>query len=676
MSEPTGGAPGTGGNAGAQAVETRFHDALAHHRTGQLDQAQGLYEDILRDKPDHADALHMLGVLAHQQGRNQDAKRLISDAIGVNGDSGFYHNNLGEVKRMLGELDEAAGCYRRAIELEPTYAQAHNNLAMVAFQLGRADEAEKEFREALRIEPNDPGIHNNLAVVLQAAGNLDEAVLCLRRSLELAPEQAEVCNNLGAATLAQGKYEEAEQHLREALRIEPALANAQFNLSRMYAEQGRQKEAVEAARKAIDINPNYPDCYIALANAQRAMGELEESLGTLRAGVAINPTHPLLLNDLGVCQLTLGRFEEADASFRRALHAEPRLAVAHENLARARRFVDQDRAKIDHVESLAAEGTQDEQGQAHLHFALGKMLDDVGEYERAMKHFASGNALEHARTRFDAAAMRSFVERSRSLFDAAFIEEKRPLGNPSEMPIFIVGMLRSGTTLVEQILASHPVVHAAGELEFFRNASARMAPSLGDGTQPYPECLRALDAGIVDSLSNEYLGWLGARMGGKTRFTDKNPLNFEHLGLMMLAFPNARVIHCRRDPMDVCLSVYMQHFSERHEFAYSFADIAEYHHQYEQLVSHWHGVFPGRIHDVDYEDLVANIEPETRKMLDYLGLEWNSGCLEFHKTLRPVGTASHWQVRQPLYTRSVGRWRNYEPWLGELREAIDDRRSR
>lgn len=672
MSEPTGGAPGTPGNGGVKAVEARFLDAMAHHRTGELEQAQGLYEGILQEQPDHAEALHMLGVLAHQQGRHEDAKRLIGDAIAINDRSAFYHNNLGEVRRMLGENEGAAECYRRAIELEPTYAQAHNNLGLVLFQLGQADKAVESFHTALGIDANDPGIHNNLGVVLEAMGRLDDAIPCFRRSLELAPGQVEVCNNLGAALYAQGAYDEAERHLLEAADINPALANVHFNLSRLYLAQGKPEAAVGAARRAIELNPGHPECFIALATAQRAMGELEESLSSLRAAVALNPTHAMALNDIGVCLLTLGRFEEADASFRRALHAAPRLAIAHENIARTRRYEESDRAKIDYVEALAAEGNQTKEGQAHLHFALGKMLDDIGEYERAMQHFVSANALEHERMRFDAAAVRSFVERSRATFTPAFVEEKRSLGNPSDMPVFIVGMLRSGSTLVEQILASHPGVYAAGELEYFRNVSRDLPGRLGGG-QDYPDCLSALDAETLETVTNGYLEWIRERMGDARRFTDKNPLNFEHLGFIMLAFPNARVIHCRRDPLDVCLSIYFQHFSERHDFAYSFADIAEYHRQYEQLMAHWQSVFPGRIHDVGYEDLVANLEAVSRDMIEYLGLEWDEKCLEFHRTVRPVGTASHWQVRQPLYTRSVGHWRHYEPYLEELRVAIGDR---
>ena len=662
----------SGGTGAEGAVEAKFRDAMAHHRGGELDQAQGLYEDILRDRPDHADALHMLGLVAHQQGRNEDAKRFIADAIKIDSKNAFFHNNLGEVKRMLGETEDAARCYREAIALEPSYAQAHNNLGLVLFQLDQADVAVEEFKTALAIDPNAEGIHNNLGVVLEAMGHLEDAILCFRRSLELAPEQAEVNNNLGAALHALGDFDEAEKYLLAAARIDPNIGNVPYNLSRLYRDQGRLDAAMEAARKAIEINPRYPDYFIALGAVQRAMGDMEGSLSSLRAAVAIDAAHPMALNDLGVCLLVLGRFEEAESSLRRALDAEPRLAIAHENLARARRFSDADRKQIEFVEALASAPIQTDVGQTHLHFALGKMWDDVGEHARAFEHFKAGNALAHKRTRFNVPAGRSFLERSRALFDAGFVEKMSALGNPSEMPIFIVGMMRSGTTLVEQILASHPLIYGAGELEYFRTLARQLPERLGGG-EPYPECLKSLDAATMDAAANAYLELLGGHMGEATRFTDKNPLNFEHLGLIMLMFPRARVIHCRRDPMDLCLSIYFQHFSEHLDFAYSFADIAEYHRQYEQFMAHWQGVFPGRIHDVQYEALVADLDSVGRDLFAYLGLEWDENCLEFHRTARPVGTASHWQVRQPLYTRSVERWRHYEPYLDELRAALGDR---
>jgi len=643
---------GAGGN-GAGGVEARIRDAMACLQNDDEDRAKALFEDILRDQPGHAECLHMLGLVAHQQGRIEDAKGFIADAVKSNDQNALYHNNLGEVMRILGETEGAAQCFRAAIALQPRYALAHNNLGLMLFQLGEAEAALEAIQAAIAIEPDAERMHNNLGVMLEAMGRLDDAIPSFRRSLELAPEQAEVNNNLGAAMLAQGALQEAEQHLLAAAGIDPSVANVQYNLSRLYLDQGKLDAAISAARKAIDLNPRYPDYFVALGTAQRAAGDTEGSLSSLRAAVALDPAHAMALNDLGVSLLILGRFDEAESSFRRALDADPGLAIAHENLAKTRRFGDDDRKQIE----------------------LSKMFDDIGEYQRAFQHAQSGNALEHKRMRFDVDAGRSFVERSSGIFDRAFVEKMSALGNPSEAPVFIVGMLRSGTTLVEQIFASHPAVYAGGELEYFRNVSRQLPDRLASA-QPYPECVQTLDAETIGAVTGAYLEQFRQRAGDASRYTDKNPLNFEHLGLIMVMFPNARIIHCRRDAMDLCLSVYLQHFAQRHDFAYGFADIAEYHRQYEQLMAHWHSVFPGRIHDVQYEDLVANFETVSRAMFEYLNLEWDENCLEFHNTARPIGTASHWQVRQPLYNRSVERWRHYEPYLEDLRAALGDQQAR
>ena len=226
-------------------------------------------------------------------------------------------------------------------------------------------------------------------------------------------------------------------------------------------------------------------------------------------------------------------------------------------------------------------------------------------------------------------------------------------------------MPRSGTTLIEQRLGRHSHLVAAGELEVVEALGLELT-----GTRAYPQGLTTLSTEVFATAARRWSTRVPGGASPGCAAIDKNPLNFEHLGLIMLAFPNARVIHCRRDPMDLCLSIYFQHFSERNDFAYNFADIAEYRRQYEQLMAHWQGVFPGRIHDVQYEALVADLESVSRGIFQYLDLEWDENCLEFHRTERPVGTASHWQVRQPLYTRSVGRWRNYEPYLEELRAVL------
>ena len=536
MSDAGGGASGAGGNGADSAMQERFRDAMDRHQGGELDQAQGLYEDILREQPSHADALHMLGLVAHQQGRNEDARRLIADAVKFNDQNAFYHSNLGEVLRMLGETQAAADCYRAAIALEPSYAQAHNNLGLVLFQLDQADVAVEgaERRVGHRAQRRGDTQQSRRRAGSHGTPGRRHQVLSPRRGAGAGAGRGEQQSRNCPACPGRFPGVRAVPAGCCENRSEGRQRSVQF--VSVVSRPGQAGPAMGAARKAIEINPRYPDYYIALGAVQRTMGDLDDSLNSLRAAVAMDSAHAMALNDMGVCLLVLGRFDEAESSFRRALDAEPRLAIAHENLARSRRFGDEDRKQIEFVEVLASAPNQTEEGQTHLHFALGKMLDDIGEHQRAFGHFQTGNALEHKRMRFDADAGRSFVERSRATFDAALVAEKSAFGNPSDTPVFIVGMLRSGTTLVEQILASHPAVQAGGELEYFRSLAGQLPERLGGG-QLYPDCLKALDAGTVNAASTAYVERIQKHLGEAKRFTDKNPLNFEHLGLILLMFP-------------------------------------------------------------------------------------------------------------------------------------------
>jgi tetratricopeptide (TPR) repeat protein len=658
------------GEPGAQALEARIGDAVTLHQAGQVDRAQGLYEGLLREWPEHPDVLHLLGLVAHQQGRNEDARRLIGDAIKVRDDQPFYHNNLGEVLRVLGDMRGAADCYRSALSLDMDYGQAHNNLGMVMYQMGEFAAAVEAFQGALRIHADSAEVFNNLGVAQQAAGDPDGATSSFRRALELDPRNLEACNNLGAALHERGDLEEAEQRLSQAIELDPDCDRAYFTLACLLADRGDLEGALQASRTAIRLDAGQADFHVNHASLLRRQGDLNGSLESLRAAIAVDPRHAVAHNDLGVDLLVLGRFDEAVSSFRRALQLNPRLANAYENLAKARRFGPEDRQQADSLEALAATPGLAHQARVHVHFALGKMLDDLAEHERAFAHFKTANELKHSTLSFDRAACASFVERTCASIDAALVEDKRGLGNPSQKPVFIVGMPRSGTTLVEQILASHPLVHATGEREYFRRVSAGLGGELA-GSADYPECLRDLDGAAMDRISRAYLEETIADAGEAERVTDKMPLNFEHLGLIALTFPDAGIIHCRRDPVDLCLSIYFQHFAGDNAFAYSVEDIAEYHRQYQRLMSHWHRVLPGRIHDVHYEELVANLEQVSRGMLERIGLAFDESCLQFHRTERPVGTSSHWQVRQPLYTRSVERWRNYEPHIKAFRAALE-----
>ncbi len=627
--------------------------------------AESLYREVLKQEPEQADALHLLGLAAHQQGRSGEAEKLIGQAIGRDPERAYFHNNLGEVRRTSGNPAGAEPCYREAVRLDPAYAQAQNNLGLTLHDLGRYDEAEAAFRAALDVEPGAAEIHNNLGIAQQSLRRYEDAEASFRKSLDLNPAHAEARNNLGAVLRLRNELDKAAGVLEEVVRLHPNLPRAHYNLAAVRAEMGDLEGAETAALKAVELDPNDADFQTNLGQVLRRRGDHEGAEASLRCAVELDPRHPTALNDLGVMLLVRGEFDEAAEYLRRAIDASPGLAIAYENLARTRKFTEQDHDDVELLQArLRSEGL-DPAARTHIHFALGKVLDDLGQYDEAFAQFDQANALKRSAINFSIEDQKRFVDEVIDTFDPACLGRLGEMSDSSEVPVFIVGMLRSGTTLVEQILASHPDVRGAGEVDYFRNLSSTLSDRLEDPRR-YPLCADALDTGLARTITEEYLAWLQRKEPNARRVCDKMPLNFEHLGLIASLFPNARIIHCRRNPLDVCLSIYTQHFAGQVPFAYDLTEIAAYYREYERLMGHWRSVLSGRIFEVEYEKLVTETESVSRELVAHCGLTWDDRCLRFYETRRTVGTASHWQVRQPVYKESMARWRRYETHLAPL----------
>jgi len=332
----------------------------------------------------------------------------------------------------------------------------------------------------------------------------------------------------------------------------------------------------------------------------------------------------------------------------------------------------EDLALTDPIQKIADDDFRDEESRLIARFALGKLYDDCSEYDKAFEHYAIGNALKRRSIDFDADEHTAWVDRVLDTFTEEFFRVHANEGNQSTRPVFIIGMIRSGTSLVEQILASHSCVYGAGELLEIPGL-VRDLPDILQTQGTYPECIRRLDSRAIRVASERYLQALAGRDDQALRVIDKLPTNFLYLGLIAVMFPNAHIVHCRREPLDTCLSIYFQRFSQGHHYAYDFEDIAAYYAEYERLMRHWKKVLPVKILDVSYARLVDDLEAETRRMLGFCDLQWEETCLAFHRSARSVRTASSWQVRQPLYRTAQARWKHYGAHLEGLRKALSDR---
>src|SRR5271170_757774 len=606
----------------------------AYHRAGQQDRAESLYRKILRRAPNHVDALNLLGVIAHERGRHEYAVQLASRAVAGLPTFPDAHLNLGNALQALGRLDEAVASYRITIGLKPDLAKAHSNLA----------------------------------TALNQQGSHADALASADRAAELMPDLFEGHFNRGVALTASRRFAEAEAAYRKSLDLQPERPEALSDLGHVLVELKRPEEAASCHRKTVELVPTNAKFHYRLGAAQFYLGDPHVSEASCRRAVSLDPNYAQAWSGLGQILRSLGRFDEARSCLGHALELDPELPDAYAGLA----ILGQRGGGAEQLRRLRAlltelgnpVGTRIDAG-----FALGMLLDNADGYDEAFPCFAQANGLYHevlasSGELHDAAGLRRQVDGLIESCTPDFFSMVEGEGNPSEAPVFIVGMPRSGTSLVEQIAATHSHVSGAGEL-----------PDIGsivNALQIHGHGRREdeLDPDLGRRLADGYVGRLASLGNGAQRVIDKMPDNILHLGLVSVLFPRARIIICRRDLRDTSLSCYFRRFDQPIPWAYDLADCGSRALEIERLADHWRNVLPLPTLTIDYEALVADLAGESRRLIEFLELDWEPACLDFHKTERPVLTASGWQVRQPIYDRSVGRWRKYEQHLGPLLKVL------
>ena len=463
-----------------------------------------------------------------------------------------------------------------------------------------------------------------------------------------------------------GRFIEAITRYNQILSLKPDLPEIYNNLGHALAAVGRPEAAILAFQCAVELKPDNPEAFCNWGLALAELGLVDEAETKYRRAIALNSGFAGAYNNFGLLLKRSGRFTEARETLEHAIRLAPRNVSYYENLAAVRPFVAGD-PHLMALEALVGEcATLSIVDQVHLHFALAKAYENLGEPDNAFQHLLNANGLKRRQLIYDEGATLGRMERLRELVSRDFIEARQGGGEPTALPVFIVGMTRSGTTLIEQILSSHPQVFGAGEIQLFDQALGAIRKTLPH-SPPFPEMLSAMSAEHFRALGSLYLGKLVQRAPGAMRITDKMTLNFLFVGLIHVALPNATIIHAVRNPVDTCVSCFSVHFTNGHEHTYDLAELGRYYRHYRALMAHWHRVLPpGRIIDVHYEELVADLEGAARRVVSHCGLAWDDCCLDFHRTERPVGTASATQVRMPIYKDSVGRWRKYEAFLGPL----------
>jgi tetratricopeptide (TPR) repeat protein len=508
----------------------------------------------------------------------------------------------------------------------------------------------------VRLVPNDAGLFNDLGVAYLLTRRVPEAILNLQRSVSLNPRAARTHFNYALALEQANRIDAAISAFRQAALLAPDLVEAHARAADLLNRQGKRDDAIAAYERAVQAAPSSPLARLCSAKALVLRGQPSQAEPILQSLSGSNASGEVNLV-LGLIQSDAGRFDEAATSFERCLAAAPWQAVAYHGLVTSRRMSEADRPLLDRILSRAREAETTESQRMTLHFAAGKALDDLADYAGAIEQFDAANRIRLRLAPFDRAGFIARVDRVVARFTREFLVANAAVGAPDETPVLVLGMPRSGTTLIERAIASHPLIAGGGELPYWNDHASATIDA------PLEELVRS-----ARELREGYLRVLRDIGPDAARVTDKMPFNFLWLGLVHLLLPGARFVHCRRDPIDTCLSIYSTRFEQNWGFASDRAELAAYYRQYLRLMDHWRAVLPpGRLLEVDYEEATADFEVVARRLVEFCGLPWDPACSRPERNSAPIRTASKWQARQGVYRTSVERWRHYEPWLGELR---------
>ena len=649
-------------------IEQGFDAALARHRAGDLDAAADLYGKVLKIAPDHVDALHHLGLVLAQSGHLEAAIPAIERAIALRPNFAMAHFNLGNVLRRSNRFEDAEARYRKALQIDPALTGAWSNLGAVLRALDRQTEAIEVYRQGLARQPGNADSHYNLACALHHAGQLDEAVAVYRRAIALRPDHADAHGNAALALMTLGRPAEALPLARAQVALIPASAAAHTALSSAWAALGAPTAAIEAARRACRLDPKDAKAWLQLGHALGEDGQIDAAVDSHRRALAMAPEAPEVLVALAVSLQEAGQRAEARRMTETALAKDPTSAAAWTLLGGIKTFAagDPELADLQHLAASLEVRPDRLDDLIHLEFALGKALMDTGDADKAFAVLSRANRRHRNRIDYDVARDIEAFAAIAEVMDASRIADLSGQGQRSAHPIFIVGMPRSGTTLAEQILASHPGIHGGGEMKHLDVILMERFRAMF-GQAEWISRLETIKAADLDALGQAYAAKTRPLAPAGIRITDKMPSHFRHVGLIHLIFPNALIIHCRRAPHDTCLSCFATHFSQGQDFTYDLQDLGAYYRAHSRLMDHWHRIVPpSRLLSVTYEDVVEDLEGQARRLIEACGLPWDEACLDFHRTSRQVRTASVNQVRQPLYATSVARWKAYSAHLKPL----------
>jgi tetratricopeptide (TPR) repeat protein len=643
--------------------------ALAALAAGDAARAEVICRRRLAREPGSFDHVRLLGRALAVQSRAVDAEAVLRRALAQRPDFPPLLEELGGVLAMQRRFDEAVASFEAALKLDPRLPFARKKLGEALAALGRGQEADKAFEGWF--EQDSDRVYVAVALDHLKAGRKKEAISNLRKAVKSNPDNVDALHALAQAYWGDDTHlSDIEAMLQRVLAIAPAHVSARMMLGSLLHDAERQKEAIACYERVVQLDPSNVAAWSSLGLNYALIGNMDRCITAYARALALEPAWPGIHMSYAHALKAVGRREDALREYRAAIELKPEFGEVYWSMANLKVFRFEP-AEVEAMEDQLKRADLEESTRVHFHFALGKAYEDAADFDRAWAQYHAGNLRQRSLVSYDPVEYEVLHEKIREIFTPELFRRNAGAGFASDAPIFIVGLPRSGSTLIEQILASHSQVE--GTLELSTLGKIAMSTARYRRDLRYPETVLALRAADFRAYGEQYVDETRIyRTASRPHFTDKLPNNFSHVGFAHLVLPNAKIINARRHPLDSLLGNYKQLYGKGQNFTYDMNELGLYYRQYHETMKHWHRVLPGKVLDVHYEETVGDFEAQVRRILAHCGLPFEEGCLRFHETERAVKTASSEQVREPLYTRALGTWRRYETHLGLWQEELAD----
>lgn len=637
-------------------------------KCGRADDAEAQCRTGLLSGPDDINLLGMLGAILLKKGSFDEAEQKLRRAIALEPEFAKPHEDLGALHLARDDAVGAIPFFERALSLNSDQPSAMRGLSIALQRSGKEQEAEALRQQIVQAAPTP----NLLAEAesLRQRGEIEAAEQICDLILRREPENTDVLQILAAAANDDDRFVVAEGYLKRIVKLRPNNGAALFDLANFLGERGRYPEAIQFLQSACALDPDNPDIHLHLGNMFGIVGQTRDALLAYERCLDLKPDEPAALIGRGHMLRVDGRQEEANACYKRCAQVNPEIGSTWWYLASLHRYS----ASDEDLEKMLAYVNSDSltpDSRLAFHFALARAFEDRDDFESAWEHYRLGNSAKRAEVKYDPVKSEVEQEKIKKIFNAELLSRQAAQTPAETTPIFIVGMPRSGSTLIEQILGSHTLVEGVGELPYVLMLTSSMITNK-PGSLHYTELVEQLEADKLTGLGRSYLHHAATHCSGDTTFfTDKMPANYPHVGFIRMILPHAKIIDARRDPMATCVANYRQLFAQGKNQSYDLVELGEYYLQYREMMAHWDAVLPETVLRVEYEHVVDDLENQVRRILDFCELPFEQNCIDFYKSDRPVNTASSEQVREPIYTSAVEFWKNFDPYLDELREVLE-----